>query len=123
MKKINKFGVITCPSTYIGCNNITTFFFLNPSLSTILAVGIYSLVYVYIPEQVELFNFALVLPLVLSLVPTILFMLMPGCSCCGGCGCCNIHNDVHMYDAGTGLVIRQDDQDANNDDDIEMAEQ
>ena len=28
MKKINKFGVITCPSTYIGCNNITTFFFL-----------------------------------------------------------------------------------------------
>ena len=27
MKKINKFGVITCPSTYLGCNNITTFFF------------------------------------------------------------------------------------------------
>ena len=31
MKKINKFGVITHQSTYIGCNNITTFF-LTPSL-------------------------------------------------------------------------------------------
>ena len=28
-----------------------------------------------------------------------------------------------MYDADTGLVIRQDVQDGNNDDDIEMAEQ
>ena len=65
----------------------------------------------------------MLLPLVLSVVPTILFMLMPKCCCCGGCGCCNIHNDVHMYDADTGLVIRQDDQDANNDDDIELAEQ
>ena len=27
MKKNNKFGVITRPSTYIGCNNVTTFFF------------------------------------------------------------------------------------------------
>ena len=27
MKKINKFGVITRPSTYLGCNNVTTFFF------------------------------------------------------------------------------------------------
>ena len=27
MKKKNKFGVITRPSTYIGCNNVTTFFF------------------------------------------------------------------------------------------------
>ena len=26
-EKINKFGVITRPTTYIGCNNITTFFF------------------------------------------------------------------------------------------------
>ena len=34
MKKKYKFGVITCPSTYLGCNNITTFFFLlTPSLS------------------------------------------------------------------------------------------
>ena len=32
MKKINKFGVITRPSTYIGCNNITTFFFWPPPL-------------------------------------------------------------------------------------------
>ena len=64
-----------------------------------------------------------VFPIVLSAVATILFMHMPGCSACGGCGCCNIHNDVHMYEADTGLVIRQDDQDANNDDDIEMAEQ
>ena len=31
-KKNNKFGVITCSSTYIGCNNVTTFFFLTPSL-------------------------------------------------------------------------------------------
>ena len=35
MKKINKFGVITRLSTYIGCNNITTFFFLTPSLLVI----------------------------------------------------------------------------------------
>ena len=27
MKKIDKFGVITRPSTYIGWNNIATFFF------------------------------------------------------------------------------------------------
>ena len=32
MKKINRFGVITRPSTYKGCNNTTTFFFLTPSL-------------------------------------------------------------------------------------------
>ena len=38
MKKINKFGVITRPSTYIGCNNITTFFFLNPSLIVYLSI-------------------------------------------------------------------------------------
>ena len=38
MKKINKFGVITHQFTYIGCNNITTFFFifLNPSLTFFL---------------------------------------------------------------------------------------
>ena len=64
-----------------------------------------------------------ILSLVISSVPTILFMHMPSCSCCGGCGCCNIHNDVHLYDADTGLVIRQDDQDTNNEDDIEMAQQ
>ena len=62
----------------------------------------------------------LLLTLILSSVLTILFLHMPSCCCCGGFGCCNIHNDVHMYDADIGLVIRQDDQDANND--IEMAE-
>ena len=34
MKKKYRFGIITRPSTYLGCNNITTFFFLlTPSLS------------------------------------------------------------------------------------------
>ena len=34
-EKKYKFGVITRPSTYLGCNNITTFFsfFLTPSLN------------------------------------------------------------------------------------------
>ena len=70
------------------------------------------------------FFYIMLIPLVLSVVPTILFMKMPRYSDdCEDCGCCNIHNDVHLYDADTGLVIRQDDQDTNNEDDIEMAEQ
>ena len=30
MKKNNKFGVITRPSTYIGCNKCYNFFFFDP---------------------------------------------------------------------------------------------
>ena len=61
---------------------------------------------------------------VLSAVLTILFMHMPGCSCCGGCGCCNIHNDVHMYDPASGLVQRQaeEDVDVEEEDGVEMAD-
>ena len=57
----------------------------------------------------------------LSAILTILFMHMSRCYCCGDWGCCNVHDDVHLYDADTGLVIQQGDQDVNNDD-IKMAE-
>ena len=64
----------------------------------------------------------MLVPLVLSVVPTILFMKMPRYSDdCEDCGCCNIHNDVHLYDADTGLVIRKDDEDGNKEDDVEVA--
>ena len=63
------------------------------------------------------FFYIMLIPFVLSLVPTILFMKMPRYSDdCEDCGCCNIHNYVHLYDTDTGLVIRKDVQDANNED-------
>ena len=54
MKKINKFGVITLPSTYLGCNNITTFFFFDPlpkeldTVSRYMYIGCQTLTWKYV---------------------------------------------------------------------------
>ena len=103
-KKILYGGAIE--SRLVFSKNFTCF---NILLTCILSGGCYIWNYVYTDEDVSIsitYNFDIFLvAVVLSLVPTILFMHMPSWSDdCGGFGYCNIHNDVHMYDAVTGVA-------------------
>ena len=93
-------------SRLVFSKNFTCF---NILLTCILSGGCYIWNYVYTDDDASIaiaYNFDIFLvAVVLSLVPTILFMHMPSWSDdCGGFGYCNIHNDVHMYDAVTGVA-------------------